>query len=333
MIKLGIIGSGFGLYGLLPAFHSLPNCRVAAFCGRPSPRLLNSISETTRLYQSWHEMLASEPLDALAIATPPSAQYQIATVALDKGMHVFAEKPLTAQLIQAYDLVDRALHSQVTHGIDFLFPEIDVWQTAKKMLDDKRFGEICKIVVNWDFRSHAIRHKISSWKTDSSLGGGALSFYFSHALHYLEYFMGTIKSLRSRFNYSADSLNGGEVGVDVDVEFVGGAVGTAHISCDSEPMRHALIFTCQFGQIILENQQSITEHFLLKTRDHHGHETLIPSRDFTPDKGPDKDERVIIVKRLAKRFIDSCLQRQQMKPSFLEGLRVQELIEQMNLSH
>jgi len=333
MLNIGIIGSGFGLYGLLPAFHSLPNCQVVAFCGKQSPRLLNSIKElslesTIQLYQDWQEMFNCQQLDAVAIAVPPFAQYQIAKMALEKNMHVFAEKPLTAQLTHAYDLVDLATRKKVTHGMDFLFPEIDVWQMAKKMLDEKKFGPICHVTVNWDFRSYDVRQKISSWKTDSNLGGGALAFYFSHALYYLEYLVGTIISLKSCFSYSPDSLNGGEVGVDLNLEFAGGATSIARISCNSDQMRHQLILTCQSGQISLENHQNITENFILKNVDNHGCETIIASRDCTPGKGADNDERVLIVKRLAKKFIDACLQGQQMIPSFVEGVRVQELIEQ-----
>ena len=111
MISIGIVGSGFGLYGLLPAFHSTAHCQVVAFCGKQSPRLLNiikklSLEKSIHLYQDWQEMLDCEPLDAVAIAVPPSAQYPIAKAALEKNIHVFAEKPLTAQLTHAYDLVD-----------------------------------------------------------------------------------------------------------------------------------------------------------------------------------------------------------------------------------
>lgn len=333
MIRIGIIGSGFGLYGLLPAFHSLPNCQVLAFCGKQSPRLQNIIKElslegTIHIYQDWQEMLTYEQLDAVAIAVPPTAQYQIAKMALEKNIHVFAEKPLTTQLAHAHDLVALATRKKVTHAIDFLFPEIDVWQMAKKLLDEKKFGEICHVTVNWDFRSYDVRQKISSWKTDPNLGGGALSFYFSHVLYYLEYFLGAITSLKSYFSYSPDSLNGGEVGVDLDLEFIGGATGVAHISCDSDQVRHQLVFICQSGQISLENQQNVTENFILKTIDNQGHDTIIASQDLTPGKGANNDERVLIVKRLAKKFIDACLQGQQMTPSFIEGVRVQELIEQ-----
>lgn len=332
-INIGIIGSGFGLYGLLPAFHSLPNCQVVAFCGKQSPRLLRILKKlflegTIHLYQNWQEMLTDEPLDAVAIAVPPDVQYKIAKAALEKNIHIFAEKPLTAQLIDAYDLANLASRKKVTHGVDFLFPEIDVWQIAKNILDEKKFGKILHVAINWDFHSYDLRHKISSWKTDPTLGGGALSFYFSHVLYYLEYFVSPIANLKSRFTFSPDSLNGGEVGVDLDLEFIGGTVGVAHISCDSDQMRHQLIFTCQSGQIILENQKNITENFVLKTIDHQGYETTIASQDLTPDKGLDNDERVLIVRRLAKKFIDACIQGKPMIPSFIEGVRVQELIEQ-----
>ena|SRR5438105_1408176 len=333
MIRIGIIGSGFGLYGLLPAFHALPNCQVVAFCGKPSPRLINSMKTLSlegkiECYQSWKEMLAVAPLDAIAIAVPPHAQYQIAKMALEKNMHIFAEKPLAAQLMHAYELAELARRQKITHTVDFLFPEIDVWQMAKKMLDEKKFESIRHVSVNWDFRSYDVRNKISSWKTDPRLGGGALSFYFSHVLYYLEYFVGPIAKIQSRFSHSPHSLGGGEVGVDLDLEFIEGASGFAHISCDSDQVRHQLIFTCQTGQISLENQQNITENFVLKTTDSQGIETIIASRDLTPGKGPEKDERVLIIKRLAQKFIDACLQKQQMTPSFVEGARVQELIEQ-----
>ncbi len=332
MINIGIIGSGFGLYGLLPAFHSLPNCRVAAFCGKKSPRFLNiikmlSLEESIHHYSDWETMLASEKLDAIAIALPPSAQYQIAKIALEKDIHVFAEKPLTAKLEDAYDLAALAARKKTTHGIDFLFPEIDVWQMAKKMLDEKKFGKVLQVAVNWDFLSYDVRQKISSWKTEVNRGGGALSFYCSHVFYYLEYFVGAITNLKSHFTYSPDSLNGGETGVDLNLEFSGGASGLVHISCNSLQMRHQVIFVCESGKILLENEQNITEKFTLKAVDSQGRETIAESLDLTPNKGPDNDERVLIVKRLAKRFIDACLQGGEMKPSFAEGLRVQELIE------
>lgn len=328
-IRLGIIGSGFGLYGLLPAFHSVSNCQIVAFCGKSTQRVVDwmkrlSLDTTIHLHQDWHTMFANEQIDAVVIAVPPYAQFEIIQAALEKKIHVFAEKPLTVQLTQAYQLLELATRHQITHGIDFLFPEIDVWQTAKRMIDEKKFGEVKEVVMNWDFHSYDLRHKISSWKSNISLGGGALSFYFSHVFHYLEHFIGAITKLTS----SPKSINEGEVGVDLTLGFTGGAIGNIHLSCDSkELMRHQLIFTCQHGQIVLENRDSITENFVLTTIDQDGGGNEVVSSDITLGKHADNDERVLIVKRLAQKFIHAISTGQQMVPSFIEGVRVQELIE------
>ncbi len=103
MINRAIIGSGFGL--------SLPNCHIVAFCGKQTPRLFNilqdlSLKDTIHLYQGYQEMLNCDPLDAIAIGMPLIAQYQIAKMALEKNVHIFAEKPLTTELKHAHDLVD-----------------------------------------------------------------------------------------------------------------------------------------------------------------------------------------------------------------------------------
>ena len=91
--------------------------------------------------------------------------------------------------------------------IDFIFPEIPEWRAAKKAIEDGLIGKILNINVDWTFLSYDLRNDIKSWKTDVKQGGGALSFYFSHTFHYLEYFIGRIKSLQCSFSSSEKSVN------------------------------------------------------------------------------------------------------------------------------
>ena len=80
--------------------------------------------------------------------------------------------------------------------IDFIFPEIPEWNTAKKTIENQLIGKIHNVNVDWKFLSYDLRNHIKSWKTDVEQGGGALSFYFSHVFYYLEYFLGRIKNLQ-----------------------------------------------------------------------------------------------------------------------------------------
>lgn len=192
MLKIGIIGSGFGQYGLFPAFNSVKNCKVVAICGERRKQLVKYCESIgfKNIYADWRLLLKNEKLDAVALAVTPRAQYKIAKAAINKGLHVFAEKPLAANVRQARELLSLARKKKIVHGIDFIFPEIAEWKKTKELLDKRTFGKLEHISVNWDFLSYDIKNKISSWKTSVADGGGALSFYFSHGLYYLEHLAG-----------------------------------------------------------------------------------------------------------------------------------------------
>lgn len=328
MLKVGIIGSGFGLYGLLPAFVSIENCKVISICGKKTDRLVDYCKKIglKNIYTDWKMMLNSEDLDAVAIAVTPGAQYEIAKFAIERGLNIFAEKPLALNYKQARELFILAQKRKITHMIDFIFPEIYAWQKVKQILDKKTFGKLKHISVNWDFESYDIKNKISSWKTNTKEGGGALSFYFSHSLYYLEYYAGEILSVKSIFSYSKESINGGETGVDVILKFRNGVKGYAHINCNNRGLyRHQLIFQCERGLIILENENSVVNNFVIKTYNKKGKEEIISFKNRIDEKK--EDERVEVVKKLVARFVNSCLINNSTSPSFKEGVRVQKLIE------
>lgn len=329
MLKVGIIGSGFGLYGLLPAFNSTPDCKVISICGEKTERLIKYCQSIglQNIYTDWQEMLNKKDLDAVAIAVPPTIQYEIAKVAIGKGLHIFAEKPLTATLPQAKELLDLANKKKIIHIIDFLFPDIEAWKQVKELLDKKTLGKLRQIYLNWDFLSYDIKTQKSSWKTDVKMGGGALSFYFSHSLYYLEYYAGKIIDLKSVLSYSKKSRNGGEVGVNLLLKFQNGITGYAHICCNVKGLnRHQLTFICENGTIVLENKNSFTSNFTIKIYiDKEAKKISLPKEDINKNE----DERVRVVKKLTSRFIKSIIQKKQTTPSFHEGVRVQQLIEKI----
>lgn len=332
MVKIGIIGSGFGLYGLLPAFNSLKNCNVTSICGKKTERLLRDCEEIglKNIYTDWNEMIKREKLDAIAIAVTPSVQYEIAKECIQKGIHLFLEKPLAANLDQANELITLAKSHKVITAVDFIFPEIDEWKKVKEILDCKTFGKLQHIAISWDFLSYDIKNHISSWKTNISQGGGALAFYFSHVLYYLEYFGGKIIDIKSVLSESSESSNGGEVGVDILVKFANNINAYAHLYSNSKGLhRHQLIFHCSEGTIVLENKNSILQNFKIKmlTEKKVQNVSLVHKLSARSE-----DQRVKVVKKIASRFIQSCLTKQQMIPSITEGVRVQKLIEKIRSS-
>lgn len=87
------------------------------------------------------ELLAAD-LDAVVITTPHDLHYPAAAAALDRGLHVLCEKPMTLRADQAWDLVRRAdaagVHLLVPYGWNYKPFTV----AAKRLLDAGRIGRI-----------------------------------------------------------------------------------------------------------------------------------------------------------------------------------------------
>ena len=91
--------------------------------------------------EDYRELL-DRPLDAVVISTPHSRHFEHAKAALERGLHVMVEKPMTIDAEEAWDLAEtsrrRGLHLLVPYGWNYA-PYI---QEAKRLLDDGGIGTI-----------------------------------------------------------------------------------------------------------------------------------------------------------------------------------------------
>ena len=334
--KVAIVGSGFGMYGLLPAFSRIKECKVVSICGKNSEMMLNNCKKLgLNRYTDWREMLQKEKPDAVAIAVIPSHQYEIAIYALENGMAVFAEKPLTTSFDTSLELNKLAKKKRLPNMLDFLFPEIPEWHAAKKAIENGLIGEILKVNVDWTFLSYDLMNHIKSWKTDVKQGGGALSFYFSHVFYYLEYFLGRIKNIECNFSSSEKSLNKGETGIDMTISFENGCVGNAHMDIsNTDQQKHKVEFHAEGKTMILQNFNSnFVDNFELILNTSKGIEKIKPDMLLDSSYDESEDPRVKVIKPIAERFINWCNTGNTAKPDFEDGLRVQELIKMARISN
>jgi len=334
--KVAIVGSGFGMYGLLPAFSRIKECKVVSICGKNSEMMLNNCKKLgLNRYTDWREMLQKEKPDAVAIAVIPSHQYEIAIYALENGMAVFAEKPLTTSFDTSLELNKLAKKKRLPNMLDFLFPEIPEWHAAKKAIENGLIGEILKVNVDWTFLSYDLMNHIKSWKTDVKQGGGALSFYFSHVFYYLEYFLGRIKNIECNFSSSKKSLNKGETGTDMTISFENGCVGNVHMDIsNTDQQKHKVEFHAEGKTMILQNFNSnFVDNFELILNTSKGIEKIKPDMLLDSSYDESEDPRVKVIKPIAERFINWCNTGNTAKPDFEDGLRVQELIKMARISN
>lgn len=160
-VRVGAIGAGWwATSNHLPILAARDDVELVAVCGLGD---LSAVQAEFGFRVATHDVdvLLDSGIDAVVISTPHDLHHEAAAKALDRGMHVLCEKPMTLHADQAWDLVERAeragTHLLVPYGWHYKPFTI----AAKRMLDDGAIGEI----------QHAVCHMASP--TRGLFGGDA----------------------------------------------------------------------------------------------------------------------------------------------------------------
>jgi len=107
-LQIGVIGAGwFASRRHLPELRSLPDAEIAALCRRNPEKLAQMAAHfgVKRTYTDYRQMLEEMELDGVLIATPHALHYEQAKAALERGIPVLVEKPMTVTVAQGRELV------------------------------------------------------------------------------------------------------------------------------------------------------------------------------------------------------------------------------------
>jgi predicted dehydrogenase len=328
LIRLGIVGTNYGRSVQLPAFRADPRCEVVALAGSDAARTaaLARDANIAKAHGGWRALVEDADVDAVAIATLPSLQDEIALAALQMGKPVFAEKPMASNLSGARAMLRQASLSRRPTAIDFNFHQIVSWQRARQMLDAGAIGALRHVAVNWHVESRAIQTRMRNWKTLGDDGGGVLGNFISHSFHYLEWFCGPLSGLSARIS----GLPGDaelETTIAMALQFESGALCALSMSCASYlGGGHRIEFFGEDGTLVLHNPTTdYMRGFKLAYARRPGGFEPIPVAD--PDDAKYPDGRIAPTSRLAKLFLDAIEGGAPVTPGFAEGYRVQRLMD------
>ncbi|MGH6724920.1 MAG: Gfo/Idh/MocA family protein [Pseudolabrys sp.] len=335
MIRLGIVGINYGRMVQLPAFRADPRCQVVALAGRDAARTAALARETgvAKGYGDWRALVEDADVQAVAIATLPTLQAQVAIRALELGKPVFIEKPMAGDVTAAHAMLRQARSSGLPTAIDFNFHQIVQWQRAKAMLDAGAIGALRHVTVHWHVESPSLRMRMRNWKTMGDDGGGVLGNFISHCFHYLEWFCGPIAGLSARIG-GLPNEDGLETTVAMALRFQAGPLCSLSMSCASYlGGGHRLEFFGEDGTLALHNPGAdyMRGFDLLHARRPAAALERIVVVD--PDDAPYPDGRIAPVSRLARKFFDAIENGGTVVPGFAEGYRAQRLMDAARRSH
>ncbi len=326
-LKVGIIGIGYGQAVLLPAFRLDPRCEVVAICASQAERAAKVAEKLNipRAVGDWRELVSDPQIAALAIATQPALQTEIAQAALAQGKHLFCEKPLAHDRTTALEMTQAAEQAKIANMVDFEFPEVAAWQQTKTILTGGGIGSLRHAAVSWNVETYANKMKLESWKTAAE-SGGTLNSFVSHTFYYLEWLLGPIVRLSARLLRAPDDFRSGDTLAALILELASGAAVTVSVSGAAFLGNgHRLEFYGDDGTLWLDNP---TADYTRGFRVWHGTRQTNRLEDVTaPVVAAEGDGRIEAVGPLVRRFVDWAEGGAPQRPNFRDGLRVQQLLE------
>ncbi len=142
-LRFGVIGWGYWGPKVARNLESLPNATVSMVADMDTRRLASAgasqpgVETTTDIQQ-----LMRSNVDAIAIATPVRTHFKLAREALLHGKHVLVEKPLTASVEEAEELVALAEERQLVLMVGHTFEYSPAVNELRKLVQSGDLGKI-----------------------------------------------------------------------------------------------------------------------------------------------------------------------------------------------
>lgn len=141
-MRVGIIGTGFIGAVHVEALKRLGNVDVVAIADVVDAERKAKEMSVPRGYADYSAMIDNEDLDAVHICTPNSLHFHQATYAIEHGVSVFCEKPLTTNVADARKLRGLANEKKLPCGINFMFRFNPMVMQIKEMVALGDVGDI-----------------------------------------------------------------------------------------------------------------------------------------------------------------------------------------------
>jgi len=244
-IRLGMVGGGRGAFiGGVHRIAARLDDRYELVAGALSskPDVARASAEDLhidpeRSYGSYEEMFAAEAkredgIEAVSIVTPNHMHFPVAKAALEAGIHVICDKPVTRTLDEALELEQLVAAGDRLFALTHNYSAYPLVRYARELVERGELGEIRLIQVEypqeWLTQAPDADNKQAAWRTDPKLAGqaGALGDIGTHAFQ-LASFISQLE-LDSLSADVAHMVPGRQVddNVHVMMRYQGGARGT-----------------------------------------------------------------------------------------------------------
>jgi predicted dehydrogenase len=309
-VRVGIIGTGGMCQGHIKRLLENPDAEIVALCDIRQQALDSTVERFPELkgvpqFEDFRDMIATVPMDATHIDTPHTTHYEQIMGSLDKGLHVFCEKPMTCTVAHAHDVLRKLEETKKVFVLGYQRHYQPEFLYIKEKIASGEFGEV-QFVQGLQCQGW-LEGCRGMWRHDPALsGGGQLNDSGSHLLAVLLFVTGLTVDKCVGF------MDNFDVPVDINsalsLTFVGGAQGNLSIVGNAPTWHEDITIWCSKGIFFMRQGK-------LEICDAQG-KRYTPTADELP-KGNTPDDNLIA----------SILGKETVGSEPIWGLRVIELTE------
>ncbi len=194
----GIIGSGFGLYGHLPAIAQvdtepilLPRRYKSKFDKRPELIQFNN-----RIVWTGNDEYILDNSNSIVLSIWPKGQlYWVEKCLMHSNIqYLLLEKPIAISPQLSEALLTKLINSKVIFRVAYSFIYTKWFDEIDEIL---RKENVRSIKIKWNFLAHHYKLNLNNWKRYKSLGGSVIRFYGIQILAFISFF-GFTKAIESK---------------------------------------------------------------------------------------------------------------------------------------
>jgi predicted dehydrogenase len=281
-LKAGIIGMGLIGKQHAEAIARIPGVELVAIA-EYNPAVLEAQQRYwgVNAYPDYRSMLDNEALDVIHNCTPNAQHYEINKYALEKGIHIYSEKPLAISVEEGEDLLLTAKRQQLAHGVNFNYRNNAMIQEMKVKMQNEDAGR-CLLVHGHYLQDWLLYDTDGNWRLSTKEGGAsrALADIGSHWFDTIQFITGKkVVAVYAR-NFIAcperkKMENGKQVSYPVETEdggiiffeLEGGLRGSTVISQVSAGYKNNILFSVDCERYSMRWNQEQPDRLVIGTRE------------------------------------------------------------------
>jgi predicted dehydrogenase len=235
-VRVGLLGSGGRGSRLSSHLVKVPGARLVALCDLFEEQIAkakqNIPIENPKIYLDYNEMLVSDEIDAVIIATPVFLHAEHLEAAVRAGKHVYVEKPAGVDVAACKRVMKASDSAKPGLNVTFGFQQRYGWtyKQARKVIDSGGLGKIRQAEAHFlkgpitgneplRKRPETFLDKVREWKWWRDLYGDIVVETYCHSIDVLNWSLGDQHPIKAVAGGGRTINKVGDMGDHISVVF------------------------------------------------------------------------------------------------------------------